>query len=74
MVDDTFSFQGSVEMSATNAKIDSLRSADTNLPLQARFLAAVSGLNPEILKSLRELSKAQTRLPTQRELKRWACV
>lgn len=59
-------------MSATNAKIDSLRSADTNLPVQARFLAAVSGLNPEILQSLRELSKAQTRLPTQRELKRWA--
>lgn len=43
-----------------------------NLPTQARFLAAVSLLNPEVLRSLRELSEAQVHLPSRQELKHWA--
>jgi len=59
-------------MRRNNAKLDSVQIQDSNLPTQARFLVAASLLNPKILRSLRELSSAQTRLPTQRELRRWA--
>jgi hypothetical protein len=44
---------------------------DSNLPAQARFLYAVSQLNPGVLQSLRKLSDAQTRLPTRQALKQW---
>jgi predicted DNA-binding protein YlxM (UPF0122 family) len=59
-------------MSGASAKPDGVQSEDTNLPVQSRFLEAVLELKPEILQSLRELSNAQARRPTQRELKRWA--
>ena len=59
-------------MSGTNAKLDSVQNEDTNLPVQARFLAAISQLNAGVLLSLKELSDAQTRPPTRRELTLWA--
>ena len=59
-------------MSGTKAKVDGIQIEDWNLPVQARFLAAVSLLNPEVLLSLKEVSEAQTRLPTRRALKMWA--
>ena len=42
------------------------------MPVQARFLAAISQLNPAVLQSLKELTNAQPRLTKRRELKRWA--
>jgi hypothetical protein len=42
------------------------------LPAQAYFLNAVSLLNPEVLRSLRKLSGADTGVPARRELERWA--
>jgi hypothetical protein len=51
---------------------DQVQIADLNLPVQARFLTAISTINPGVLQSLRKLSDAQLRMPTRRELKRWA--
>jgi len=59
-------------MSGTNAKIEGVQSDDTKLPIQARFLAAISELNADVLLSLKELSATQTRPPTRRQLKIWA--
>lgn len=53
-------------------KRDQVQTADLNLPVQARFLTAISRLNPGVLLSLRELSNRQTWLPTSRQLKQWA--
>jgi hypothetical protein len=55
-----------------SVKRDQTQNADRSLPIQASFLAAISRLNPGVLLSLKELSRAQTRMPTRRELKRWA--
>lgn len=46
--------------------------ANRALPTQARFLAAVAQLNPEVLQSLKDLSNAQNRPPARRALKQWA--
>ena len=46
--------------------------ANRNLPAQARFLVAVSLLNPEVLRSLRILSDVSIHLPQPHELRNWA--
>jgi hypothetical protein len=59
-------------MSATNIKVDGVQSEYANLPVRARFLAAISQLNADVLLSLKQLSATQARPPTRRELKLWA--
>jgi predicted DNA-binding protein YlxM (UPF0122 family) len=58
--------------SGNGGKRHRIQKAVTNLPVQARFLAAILPLNPAVLQSLKELSNALRRQPQRRELKRWA--
>jgi hypothetical protein len=58
----------------SSATPDQVLNADRNLPVRARFLTAISVINPGVLQSLGKLSDAQPRMPTRRELKRWARV
>jgi hypothetical protein len=56
----------------SSAKRDQILNGDLNLPVRARFLTAIAVINHGVLQSLRKLSDAQPRMPTRRELKRWA--
>lgn len=45
---------------------------DPSLPAEALFLSEIQRLNPDVLRSLKEVSEARTRQPSQKEVRLWA--